>query len=168
MSGAPRSTYCPSRKKISVTRPCTSGRSSIEFTASIRPVALTASVTRPVRAVSTSTGIGGIPPGGPPAAACASSPPPQPASTNDPIRRAPARAGRTLRICSVNISVITIGCGYSVPGIEETAAQQRFDPRHREPDRVAGLHQGGVGIAEFHLGLEEVEDRGGTFAIARR
>src|SRR5207302_1407638 len=62
-SGVPCSTSCPSRTGISTMRPSTSGRRSIDWTASIWPVAAISSRTVSTRATATSTG---IPMGAPP------------------------------------------------------------------------------------------------------
>src|SRR6266571_3236809 len=61
-SGVPFSTSCPSRTRKSVIRPSTSGRRSMDCTASICPVAATSSRTVSTRATATSTGSPANPP----------------------------------------------------------------------------------------------------------
>src|SRR6266480_6457192 len=153
-SGVPCSTSCPSRIRISTMRPSTSGRRSIDCTASIWPVALISSRTVSVRATTTSTGIPiGAPPPGSPA------PPALPFLQPPMATTAPATtAHHAPRLMLSHSFLFRFG--------KEAPAEDVFEPGQRQTGRVARLHEGRVGVVKVCLSLEEVEDRRRPGAVA--
>src|SRR5437773_9260175 len=134
-------------------RPSTSGRRSIDCTASICPVAPISSRTVSVRATTTSTG---MPMGAPPPPPAGSGPPALP-FLQAPAAIASAMSHTITCLDHVRSPLFLFG--------KEPPAEDILEPCQRQTGGVSRLDQDGVGVVQVGLRRQQIENCGRARAV---